>query len=180
MNQYIQFTYRAFLRIHGFVLFFLSTILTILAWKFGASTKLELWIVVSLILAFVLIVIALGDALREALKRRSMLPEIKKVACGNLHGFRFTDNQAVFLIENSDMFATDAVVSVYADVDGFEVLIGQGYVLGYTTKGLIQALIDEFPEGAHPDLWKRVLQNNQTTLSTLKVKPSVSRQNLNS
>lgn len=96
--------------------------------------------------------IALGDALREALTRRSMLPKIKKVACGNQLGFWFADTQAVFLIEHSDMFATDAVVSVYADVDEFEVLIGQGYVLGYTTKGLIQALVDEFPEGAHPGL----------------------------
>lgn len=179
MNEYIQSTYRAFLRINGFVLAFLGFILSILAWKFGASTKLELWLVVSLILIGLLIVIALGDALREALARRSMLPKIKKVACGNQLGFRFADTQAVFLIEHSDMFATDAVVSVYADVDEFEVLIGQGYVLGYTTKGLIQALVDEFPEGAHPDLWKRVLQNNQTTLSTLKVKPSVSRQTLN-
>lgn len=179
MNEYIQFVYRAFLKINGFVLAGIGFIISILAWKLGANTKLELWIVVSALLVFILTVIALGDALRDALTRKAMLPAIKKVACGNQHGFRFSVTQAVFLIEQSEMFAIDAVVSVYADVEEFEVLIGQGYVLGYTTQGLIQAVINEFPEGAHPEVWQRILKNDQSILSRLKVKPSVSRQTLN-
>jgi hypothetical protein len=173
MNEYIKYVYRAFLRIHGFVLAVAGFIIAILTWKFGANTKLELWIVTSAIVICILSATTLGDALREALARKIMLPSIRQIARGNEHGFQYSATQAIFLIEESEMFARDAVVSIYSDVEGFEVLVGLGYVLGYTTHGLIQALVNEHPEGAHPDTWKKILENNTLILTKLKVKPSV-------
>ena len=77
MNEYIKYVYQAFLRIHGYVLAAAGFIITILAWKFGANTRLELWIVASAIVICILSATTLGDALREALARRIILPSIK-------------------------------------------------------------------------------------------------------
>jgi len=175
MSEYVKYIYHSFRKINGYVFTLFGVILAVLALKFGTGATVPLWLAVAILILLCIAIAAFADALGEALSRKVMLPSVRQVSAGNMHGFQYSGDQAVFLIEPSEMFASDVLVSIYSDVEGFEVLIGLGYVIGNTSHGHIQALINEHPEGAHPGIWSKILANDNTVISKLKVKPSAPR-----
>ena len=178
MNKLLSTTYRAFRRVNGFLISFFSALLAILAWRFGAEAKVPLWIATSVFILGSIIIITLADALFESLRRNASLPLIKKVVPGNSLGFSFLCTEAILLVEKSELFAVHEMISLFATINDYEVQVRRGYVSGFTTNGHIQALVAEYPEGAHPDVWQKILNNDRDVLATLNVKPSVSRHSL--
>jgi hypothetical protein len=75
------------------------------------------------------------------------------------------------LLDKSELFGHDAVVSVY-HVDGsdFEQLIGVGYVRNIQENGKIQVLVEEVI--ANGDLLNRLAHNDAEVLGRIRVKPS--------
>lgn len=168
---YFSYIYEAFRRVSGYPLALVSLILTLLTWHFKSSDKVPLWAAVGTGVIALICLITFADALREALKQKAKLPAVRRALRSASLGY--DPNTVTLLIEPSELFSVDSRISIYGIVQDFEVLIGYGYVATINDKRLIQAVIYQYPEDVHSDLWSKILANDRDMLPTIRVKPTV-------
>ena len=85
----------------------------------------------------------------------------------------YSGSKAILLLDNSDIFAHEALVSVYLLENDFERLIGVGFILTIQANGLIQVLVNKAIEDKGGSIWESICRNDATVLSRLHVKPSI-------
>ena len=164
--------YEAFRRIKGWVLGLVGVVLSVIAYEWAATTKISLRVLVPILLVTLIAFLTLADAFFEARRRRSQLPRVRRAIPPTA---LYADARAILLVEASDIFSHDAMVSVFTRTNDFELLIGVGFVATVQENGLIQVCVLPDDEESTLDTWQRILQNNKDELSQLLVKPSIPR-----
>lgn len=100
---------------------------------------------------------------------------LPKVVRGYQPGILSKEGAGVLLLEPSDLFAIDSVVSIfYREDGGFERLAGMGYVLNIQTNGFIQVLLPRDGD-ADQTLFARLANCEKGFLENTIVKPTVPR-----
>lgn len=134
---------------------------------------MPMWLAIPTIVTGFIITFILYDALRAAINNWSRAPGVRRVKEaeslpeGN-RGFRI-------IIEPSQQFYTDSMITLYGRENDFDIQLGIGYVETVNEKKYIQAIIYETSRNAHCQFWEQVCNNNRDYLSKLSVRPSVPR-----
>jgi hypothetical protein len=173
MSQFSKEIYNSFRRIHGFSFSFLSFVFAMVPIYFDLKETFSIKICIPIIIAFFWIFAILFDFGWHCFQR--VTNRTPKVIRG-ITPIAPYKNQAVatLLLEASDLFGTDSVVSVYRRDDDYERFIGSGFVTTVQDNKLIQICITDGEESA-ADVWGKITNNDATELRKLIVKPSVPR-----
>ncbi len=164
--------YHAFRRVNGYAMSAVGVVLSALAHVWLPDAKLSIGVIVPITVVVVLLVLTLLDAVYEGIRRRACLPKVVRAFPPKAP---YADARAILLLEESDIFSHDAMVSVFSRIDEFERFIGVGFVATVQENGLIQVCVQSDPEDSNVDTWDRILQNNRDELAQLLVKPSIPR-----
>ncbi|WP_338440966.1 hypothetical protein VZG28_08575 [Synechococcus elongatus IITB4] len=149
----------------------ISFLLTVITWHFRSSDSVPLWLMIGIIILLLVFTITFADALREALNRKAILPAVVKALPSENLGY---DPESITLIlEPSELFSVNSRISVYGSIEDCEVFLGHGYVATINNKKYIQAVICEYTQDVHKELWDKILSNNRDALAKVWVKPSV-------
>jgi len=120
---------------------------------------------------FVLVGIGMAifyDAAQQAfVQSRPTLPEVLRVQISPRSSDR---GSPLLLLEPSILFSHDALVSIYLLDDGFERLIGFGFVINVQEDDKIQIVITKPMDQT---TWERITNNDAKVLEQLRVKPNV-------
>lgn len=168
-----QLLLKSFFAVQGPFIGVVGLVLSMASWLIPVNTTATVLIATivrwSVPLAF--IVTLAFSVLAKALISISQLSQLPRVLHGrpgpaHLDGERAT----LLLLENSDLYGHDAVVSVYY-IDGseFEELIGVGYVRNIQVDGKIQILLDQV---VNRDVIGKLAINDAAVLKRVRVKPS--------
>ena len=160
----------SFWDIQSFSIGCLSLVFTLVFAALAGKTPIPLYLVLILGTLALLIIATLMRAVDKAIKeykkiKHSLIPRITRVRKGQIPGI------IVCLLEKSDLFANLMLISCfYTDDDGFENLIGEGYVENIQSDGQIQIVIDQ-PDFSQQDILNRLVNNDKKILDRTVVKP---------
>lgn len=171
-----ELLWESFRATSGPVLSTLGLLAALVTWIFSRDTRLSIvWLVASLMIAAILIFTLVHAALVTYRAVGKHLPAVKLISKPPPS---YRDVVAVILLEPSDLFALDSLVSIYQLQDQqYEVLVGLGRVLTVQENGLVQVGIQRILEH-DSGLMDRLLQNDARVLTSILVKPSVPRYEL--
>jgi len=162
--------YEAFRRVNGYAMGAIGLLVTVVGIFLLPSWSLSARLLVPIGVIVLIVILTLLDAVYDLRLRRARLPRVIRA---NPPGAPYGGARAMLLLEKSELYSHDSVVSVYSRQKDFELLIGVGFVATVQQNGLIQVAVDSIPDDAVAETWQRVLQNNVDELSQLLVKPSV-------
>lgn len=173
MKSFFIEVYRSFVRVNGFLLSLVSLVTTLLVFLFPPSLSISIKILLPSGIAFLLVLIVLIDLSIRMYASNRILPPVKH---GKTPPRFYPDAAALLVLDNSPLFSHDTLLSVYFNDDGYEILIGVGFVFNIQENGLIQAVITRIFGDQHGDVWDKVKANDGSILKRLIVKPSIPRQ----
>lgn len=160
--------YGSFTRVQGWVLAVLGVLLSLATFFWSDDTSIPIGWVATIATVLTILIVTLVEMSRAlAVRVQNPLPRV--LAC--LEPSPSTGDRRILLLEPSDLYGHDAVVSVYhARDDGFEVLVALGYVATVQQNGRIQVVIArQLPSDPGPD---QVFDSrNATNLRRLLVRP---------
>jgi hypothetical protein len=157
--------------IQTFWLGLLSFALSLIAWFVSAQTPIPLVVVFVIITVALFAIATLIRALRTALEeyqkvKQSVIPKILRVQ-------KDANNNIQCLLEASDLFAAQLMISFYyTDEDGFEVLIGEGFVKNVQSDRKIQAILDQ-PEAGYQKILDKLVNNDFKIIQEVRIRPSI-------
>jgi len=149
----------------------LSYAISILLAVVASKASVPLYLLIIIVTLSVLIIATLVRALQKALEeyakmKQSMIPKILRVQ-------KDANNNIECLLEASNLFAAQLMISFYyTDEDGFEVLIGEGFVKNVQSDQKIQTVLDQ-PEAGYQNVLDRLANNEDKIIQRIKVKPSI-------
>lgn len=146
-----------------------------LAFLFYLTTPnkvIPFWVAAAIIIALLsLLFIALHALKQISQASPKVLPNLLAVLEGKPKG-----TPPILLLEPSELFGIDSVVSVYHKdiVNEFEILIGYGSVLTIQSDNKIQIQVDEWLPG-NEDISEKVSQENGNILKGIIIRPNAPR-----
>jgi hypothetical protein len=155
---------------HGFLIGGVSLVLAILSLAVGPTSTIALKWFWLLAIALATIIWLFAAALRSSLvTERHTLPGVLRSISIN-----DTPELPILLVEPSDMYGTNTLVSLYfrETQSGFELSVGQGIVSHIQLDQKIQVQIENWFEG-NSNILDGIRQNDIQYLSGLIVRPSV-------
>lgn len=151
----------------------IAVALAVILWLFAPNTKIPLAISLPIGILCVMLIIILGHAAYEALNMSSRI--LPKVLFGKRISTQSQRERVLCLLEPSDLFSHDAIVSFYyIDDENFELLIGLGNVVNIQEDSKIQVALTDTVNG-HEEIVTKIAQNDSGVLKKIKVKPNVPR-----
>jgi hypothetical protein len=170
MRSFPEHLYDSFSRVNGWLLGGLGLLLSIATFFFGPETKLVVgWLVAVAAVSTVLFAILLDAAYSGWKSSRRGLPEVRKALAPPLN---YPGIVRILIVDPSDLFGVDALVSVYLKDDEYERLIGIGRVITVQTNGFLQIGLSPITE-ADPEIEKKLDSNDASLLKKLLIKPSI-------
>lgn len=166
--------YTSFLRIKGFSLSVISVFFALIAFYFTPENTIHIKILVPICLFSFLVFAVITDFAIRAYK--NCLTKLPKVISAKKPPALYPNAIVLLLLSKSELFGHESIVSVYFQEDGFEILIGVGFVLTIQQDGLIQVLILKKIDFEKEHLWSDINANNNTILKKLLVKPTIPKQ----
>lgn len=170
MRSFWELIYDSFIRINGWLFGGLGLALSVAALFFSPDTKVSVGWFVALGSLSIVVFVVLYDASRiswkasqrglPAVRRTLEPPEI------------YQGVEKILIVEPSELFGVDALVSIYTTEEEYERLIGIGRVLNVQTNGYLQVGISTLTETSD-DLAGKLKGNDSAFLKRLLVKPSV-------
>lgn len=170
MRSFWGLIYDSFLRINGWLFGGLGLALTVAAFFFTPENKVPVgWFVAAGTLSIVVIVV-LYDASRTSWKASQRgLPAVRRTL---EPPDIYQGIEKILIVEPSELFGVDVLVSIYITEDEYERLIGIGRVLNIQTNGYLQIGISTLTETSG-ELIDKLKSNDSAFLKRLLVKPSV-------
>ena len=165
--------YDAFLRLNGLFLALLSLVVGFLLWALQPGGQMPMWLVIPTIVTAIIISVVLYDALRAAITNWGRAPGVKRVK--EAESLPDGTKGLRLIIEPSQQFYTDSMITLYGRENEFDIQLGIGYVETVNEKRYIQAIIYENPMNANRQFWEGICKNDNNYLSKLSVRPSVPR-----
>ena len=170
-NNFWGLIWSSFSVIQTFWLGLLGFVASVLAWAFAGQTPIPLVVLFVIITMAILAIATLCKALQTALEeyhrvKQNIIPKILRVQ-------KDANNNIQCLLEASNLFAAQLMISFYyTDEDGFEVLIGEGFVKNVQSDQKIQTVLDQ-PEAGYQNVLDRLANNEDKIIQRIKVKPSI-------
>ena len=163
--------YQAFKRVKGYPLSFFCIILSIFLFIWGPDTSVSLKYIVTLGVLFSLAFAVLFDfGFHCFSKMTNIIPVVKQ---GLNPPPLYQQTEALLLLSESELFAIEAIVSIYYKDESYEPLIGIGFVLTIQENGLIQVIVERCYDDRYKEIWDKVRENNASALEKLIIKPLV-------
>ncbi len=171
MKNYFLNLYQSFNRIHGIPLSLLGIGLAVIAFIYSPSDSISLKIAVPIFVIFFIMLFTFADnSIQNFSKLSNVLPKVKQAREPTTI---YKEAKVILLLEASDIFAHETLVSVYYLENDFERLIGVGFILTIQGNGLIQVLVNKPIEEQDDNIWEKICQNDVIVLKKLQVKPSI-------
>jgi hypothetical protein len=170
MKSFFFELYDSFTRINGWLFGLLGTALAIALWAWKPEATVRIVIVVPIIVALLFVIVILFDSAYQLYRSIWKPPRVIRA---NPAPELYKDGLALLLLNKSEMFGQDFLVSIYLQEDSFELLVGLGVVINIQFSGLVQVLVIQNTDSKQKDLWKDVLSNDCKHLDKLLVKPSI-------
>lgn len=170
MNE-LDYLYDSFARRLGLPVALLSFALGFILWIFKSSDCMPLWVSIPTISLLLMILFVFYDSLRASTKSKR-LPKVRSVkeSSSNIEG---NPRQPMLLVDPSDLFYINTMVTLYGEENDFEIQLGLGYVETINDKKRLQVLIREEPAGVNDEFWRGIAANSKDYLARLRVRPSV-------
>lgn len=170
MKSFGGLIYKSFLRINGWLFGGLALAISIAVFFVSPETKILVgWLVTAVAFSLVLIAI-LFDASRISWKASQRgLPEVRKTL---EPPEIYQGIERILIVDPSELFGVDVLVSIYAKEEEYERLIGIGRVLTVQTNGYLQVGISTFTESS-ADIVGKLKGNDAGFLKKILIKPSV-------
>ena len=160
--------YKSFVRVKGYVLSSFGLLIGLLAFFVTPTTEIPVrWVVVFAVPFFLLFIVVCDVAYCGI--QDIILPKVK---ASYKPSSLYSDAIATLLLEKSNLFGHESLVSVYVKENAFEKLIGIGYVLTIQQNGLIQVLVIQGVE-KQDSIWEKIRSGNSNVLSKLLIRPSI-------
>jgi len=168
-RSFLSLIWSNFLRVQVVIIGSVSIVLAFLLWHSSPSKNIPLGLVLPIGVLCVILILILGFAAHEAFKMsKRVLP---RVLLGRKSPPANQKASILCLLEPSELFSYDALVSFYYIHEGFEELIGIGRVLNIQEDGRIQVIMTHSRD-AHEETVKKLGENNVDVLKKTIVKPS--------
>lgn len=163
--------YESYRRVGGNISTLVAISIAVLGFFLTGLEKIHVgWFILSGIIALFSGSVLIDFAVRSYAASKRSLPSVKSSANP---GKPYSDAYALLIVEPSDMFGQNSVVSIYEKKNDFEKLVGTGYVLTVQEDGLIQVLVIDSHTGNSSDLWDDVKSKKVDVLGSLMVKPTI-------
>jgi hypothetical protein len=170
MHSFSEHLYASFTRINGWLFGTVGLVVSVGAFFFGPDTKVVVgWLVALAAVASVFLGV-LSDAAYSGWKSsRQALPGVRKalVPPQNYPGI-----VKVLIVDSSDLFGVDALVSIYVKEDEYERLLAIGRVLTIQTNGFLQVGLTNLTD-MDAETEKKLDANDAALLKRLLIKPSI-------
>jgi hypothetical protein len=159
--------------VNNSILTILSYVVSIVFAVLAGKASIPLYLVIIIVTLSLLIIATLIRALERSLEeydkvKLSLIPKIIRVQKDN-------SNNIVCLLEPSNSFSIELLISFYyTDEDGFERLIGEGFVEYINNEGKIQAVIDQ-PQSSYRVILDRLASNDLKIIQKTIIRPGVLR-----
>ncbi len=173
-NSFWGLIWQSFLDIQGIPLSVFGIFISILLSRFPVTTSISLDLVIVIGLVFILLILTLIKALDTIVREyqrieNDIIPKIQVVKQDP------TTKSPICLLEFSEIFGVNLSISFYyTDEDGFEILIGEGFIKNIQRDGKIQAVLDK-PQQDYQEVIDKLANNDQKILEKTVVKPGVTR-----
>jgi hypothetical protein len=165
--------YDSFSRANGLFLALLSLAVGLFLWVVHPSSQIPIWPVATAMVLGIIIVYVLFDAIRASVKNWGRAPGVRRVK--EAEPLPEGNKGIRLIIEPSQQFYIDSMITLYGREDDFDIQLGIGYVETVNEKKYIQAVIYEIPLLVNRHLWDDICTNDHKYLSLLRVRPSVPR-----
>ncbi len=173
-NTFPREFYESFIRIRGVPFTFISLLLTLLFFYLSENqTAVRLALALPILVLLLILILTLYDlSTRLYVEAVKPLPAVRQA---RRPPSIYPNASTLLLLDASEVYGHESLVSVYYLDEGFEVLVATGFVLTRQDDGFIQVLVDRQIEEAFSDIWDRACRNDSIVLSKLRVKPSLTR-----
>lgn len=157
--------------VRGPVITIAAIVLPFLLWFWGPNIAVSLrWVLPIGVLLFAVIVTMADAAYQSFTQTKRLLP---RVIQGRHPYPGLEDVKALCLLEPSDLFSHDTLVSLYFVGDeGFEALMGIGRVVNIQEDGKIQVALLHVATGLEAEV-QQLSQNDAAVLGRIRVKPNI-------
>jgi len=170
-RTFVELLYRSFMATYGPFLTVVGFVLTVIAFFVVPATATwpVRWMLVLAVLAAYAVLVLLYAAYTAFRTTGQRLPIVR---CAQACPKAFHKAKVLFLLDPSELFAHDAIVSIYYMQDDIERLIGMGRVINIQEDGRIQVLATHDVEFGDVQ-WQDLVKNDVTKLRRLIVKPII-------
>jgi signal transduction histidine kinase len=157
-----------FLKIQGVLL----GVIGIALWFFSPQTTISLGLFLLIVILCIVIILTFASTAYELFitsKQSFYLPKVigsKKRTLTNQRIY------LIFLLEPSELFSYDTIVSFYYLEDDFEQLIAIGRVRNIQQDSKIQVEVTDYVSG-YEEIFNRLEKNDYTALEKTRVKPNI-------
>ncbi len=171
-NSFFREFYESFIRVRGVPLTFIALILGFIYFYFSSdTTSVQLKVILPIIVIMLIFIITFYDlSYKLFIKAKHVLPHVIQA---HKPPPIYPDAITILLLENSDLYGHESIVSIYYIEEEFEVFIGLGFILTRQDNGYIQVLVTNQIEKTYSEMWQKVCQNDAKILPKLLVKPSL-------
>ncbi|VVB86129.1 Uncharacterised protein [uncultured archaeon] len=157
----------SFLKIQGILIGIIALAVSVLVWLFSPNINISLGLVLPVLILCIITILIFAYAAYESFKlSERILPKI-------IYGTTL-QAKVLCLLEPSELFSHDTLVSFYYVENSFEKLIGIGTVINIQEDGKIQVSMTN-PVQGFDEIITRLGQNDNTILDNIKVKPNIPR-----
>ncbi len=173
MSKYKNFIYNSFKEINGYVLTGIGFIITFLFWIYKPTDTISYKIFIPTIVTFViLLIIFLKLSYSLYQNNQNILPKVIR----GINPPKFQKGaKALLLLNKSEIFSQDALVTVFHNDEGYERYIGSGFVLSIQEDGIIQVIVFESLDNNDKTIWDKVTSNESLILEKIIIKPTIQR-----
>jgi hypothetical protein len=167
-NSFWGLIWSSLREVNNSILTILSYAISILLAVVAGKASVPLYLVIIIVTLSLLITATLIRALEKALDeyakvKQSVIPKILRVQ-------KDASNNLQCLLEASDLFDVEMVISFYyTDNDGFERLIGEGFVEVINKDGRIQTVIDQ-PQPGYQNILDGLVNNDTRVIQATRVR----------
>lgn len=162
-----------FLNIQGLLIGVIGVALAILLWLFPSRTSIPLWLALLIIIFALVVALTFASTAYELFSASKTLFPLPRVLLSKKITAKNQQIDFIFLLEPSDLFSNDALVSFYYfSDDNFEQLIAIGRVRNIQQDSKVQVEVIYSISGCE-DILNKLEQNDTVTLKKTRVKPNI-------
>lgn len=171
MRSFIREIYQSFIKIHGYPIIFIGLLISIISFTVSPNSLIYFkWILPLVVFLIIIILTFLDLSWRLYYKASNPLPVVRQVRKPPI----ISDNSiALLILEPSDLYSHESLVSIFHSDEEYEKLIGLGYVLTIQNNGMIQVMVNRLMEDSDQEIIKRALNNDVLVLKKILVKPTI-------
>lgn len=171
-NSFWGIVWSNFLKIQGLLIGVIGVALAILLWLFPPKTNIPLGLALLIVIIALTAILTFASTAYELFLTSKQFLSLPRVILSKQIRGKNQRIDFIFLLEPSELFSNDALVSFYYLDDTFEQLIAIGKVRNIQQDSKVQVEVIYSLEGCE-EILKRLENNDSITLKKTRVKPNI-------